>query len=141
MKVDTACSTLLKTFHFLETQSTFCLYLQIAWNFLITFRNSTQSFNTIILTPLHLNLEVTALAQIAIICYYILFTNFFIWYETETYIGDTLWWIRLINGYINLVLWLFLNCILAFKLHSNLLPNLLRPKFNFIACVEADISI
>lgn len=56
-----------------------------------------------------LKCEIPAHLQIAISCYYILFTNVLTWWEVETYIGDTPWQIKLDNDFINLISWLFLK--------------------------------
>ena len=42
---------------------------------------------------------------------------------------------KLINGFINLITWLFLKLVLVFRLYAVFLPNLLRPIVNFAAGV------
>ena len=42
---------------------------------------------------------------------------------------------KLINGFINLITWLFLKLVLVFRLYAVFLPNLLRPIVNFTAGV------
>ena len=76
--------------------------------------------------------------QIAVIHYYIAFTNFLTWYEFKLYFCDTFW-----TGQWFYQTWsrdFFWKCILVCKFSTVLLPNLLRPNFNSIDCVKVDIS-
>ena len=74
-------------FHFVEIQSAFRPYFQNGLKFWTKFGSYDPSFSRNILTFLYLKFETSALAQIEVIHYYILFTNFLTWYEFETYIG------------------------------------------------------
>ena len=137
------------TLCFAEIRPVFCLYLQNDRNFLIKFCSSDRSFNRNILKSLYLKFKTFANGQIAITHYYVSFTNFLTWYELMRW-----WWddmMRFTLGIhfdtriwsVNLSTWsrdFFLKCILAFKLYTVLLPNLLRPNINFIAGVRVDIS-
>ena len=96
-----------------------------------------QRLKRIILIPLCLKSETSAHAQIVITCYYKLFTNFLAWYEGETYTGDK-WSCSLI-----LSTWsrnFFQKLVLVCKLYIVHLSNLFCSNFNFIACMEVDIS-
>ena len=66
------------------TSRTCNLYFQKSLEFL------NQISNRNFLTPLCIKSEISALAQILMTRYYILFTNFPIWYEVKAYIGDIL---------------------------------------------------
>ena len=61
------------------------------------------------------------------------FDKFLVIIWVETYSGDTLWYTKLVNYFINLI------AILVYKLHNVLRPNLLCPNFNCIACAEVGI--
>ena len=54
--------------------------------------------------------------QIAIPCNYVLFKNFLTWYEVESPIGGTLWWMQLVNDLINIVTCPFLRRIFVYEL-------------------------
>ena len=96
-------------FHFVKFSLHFVYIYRSNSNFLIKFYSSDPSFNINILTSLYLKFKISAHAHIAITHYYLSFTNFFTWYECETYIGDTFWRIKLLNDFINLITWLFLK--------------------------------
>lgn len=75
---------------------------------LINFWESHHSFSRNIWTPLHSKFETFTHALIVIASYHVLIKNFLKWYEAETYIGDTLWWLNLVYDFINLATWFLL---------------------------------
>ena len=89
----------------------FVFIFRTAWNFLIKFSSSHQNFKRDNLITLYLSTETDHEDQTLhkSLLVTTLFTNFLSWHDIETYIGDTVWWISFIYGFMSLLTRLFPN--------------------------------
>ena len=83
---------------------------------LSTLLHSDQGFIKNIFTPLCLKSETTAHVQLTISCYYILFTNFLIWYLLENHIEDNPWLMGSTDEVINIITWHYLEILFGEQL-------------------------
>ena len=100
-------------FHFMQVQSTYCLYLQTGLEFYLNFhaliKGSTETFFNPTLKVCNICMHKPRLLE------YILFTNFLTWYQLETYIVDSLWWIDSIDVFVKVIIRIFLKYFLVYN--------------------------
>lgn len=120
--------------NFLEIQSAFWVCLQNGLEFFNEILN--LSFNRDILLR-YLEVETSVHAEIVTTHYYILFTDFLARKLTLGILFDLWSWLTILSTWLR---HFFEKRILVCKLYTVFLLSLLHPNFNFIACIEVNIS-